>query len=121
MPDQLDIFGAIEKAERDSAWDRAQVGMARSAQRAERVAPGWHEEALEAVRRYAVDHDRFLAEQVRRIYPTPAGADGRCWGALMREAERRGWIKADGWEKAVSSNLTPKRLWRSLVCAKESA
>lgn len=120
MPEQLTFDSELERARRE-AWDRAELGMARSASRAERVRPGWHDEALEAVRVFATDHRTFLAEQVRKVCPIPSGADGRAFGAVIQEAKRKGWIAKEGAAPATSSNLSLKVLWRSLICAKETA
>lgn len=124
MPDQLSIFDAITRAaqaEKQAAWGRAETGMSRAATRAEKVSPGWHEAALEAVRQFAASHERFLAEDVRKVCSVPADADGRAFGAIIQGAKRRGWIVKDGAAPALSSNLSLKVLWKSLIFEKESA
>lgn len=97
----------------EAAEKRAVQGMTRAAHKAERVMEGWRANAVEAVRLYARTHETFLAEDVRAIMPEPDRADGRAWGAVMRDAVRAGYIEAgyatrDKWGSW-------KTLWRSLV------
>lgn len=100
-------------AEKVAAANRAEVGMARAAGRAERVRPGWHADALAAVRLHAETHAHFLAEDVDA--PVPSEADPRAFGAVMREAVRAGICVADGAAPANSSNRSLKTRWRSLI------
>ncbi len=102
------LFDSIE-----SARARADVGMERASSHAEHVEPGWRQSALEAVRSYARGHDRFLAENVP--IAVPSEADPRAVGAVFREAQRRGWIRADGFAPANSSNRSAKVRWLSLL------
>jgi len=92
---------------------RSQLGQARAADRAERVGPGWRALALEALREFAEAHEAFVLEDAR--LPIPAGADPRASGAIVREAKRLGWIRADGYAPTNSSNRSPKVRWRSLI------
>ncbi len=103
----LDYIGQVE------ARSRADAGMSRAARRAEKVEPGWKAGALEAVRAYALSHELFLAEHVR--LHVPHDADRRAVGAVLQSAQRRGWIKRDGYAPACSSNGSPKVRWRSLI------
>jgi hypothetical protein len=111
---QPDLFDP-ERLARENAKLRAEVGMTRAATKAERVSDGWNERALEAVRQFALEHETFLAEDVRKLCPTPAGADGRAWGAVIQAAKRNGWIRAGGAASALSSNGSLKVLWKSNV------
>ena len=105
----------LARIEREAAQHRADVGMERAASRAERVSDGWNERALEAVRLHAITHPSFLVEEVRKVCPEPLHADGRAWGAVIQTAKRSGWIRNGGFSAAVSSNLSPKVLWKSLI------
>lgn len=87
----------------------------RAAAKATRIDPTWRESALDAVRAHAERHDTFLAEDVRPLIDLPDGADPRALGAVMRDAQRAGIVKADGYAPARSSNGTPKVRWRSMV------
>ena len=100
-------------AQREAAVNRAEVGMTRAADRASRIHYGWRAEALEAVRRHAERHTHFLCEDV--TYALPENADGRAWGAIMRDAVRAGFVVADGAAPANSSNRSFKTRWRSLI------
>jgi hypothetical protein len=104
----LPLLDAIEQAE---AVRAGQLRAESAASHAERVAPGWREQALDAVRLHATRHERFLAEHV--ALPVPSTADRRAMGAIMPEAARRGWIKRDGF--ALDSYGSPKSSWRSLI------
>jgi hypothetical protein len=105
----------IFDAEQDAATARMELGMLRAKTHARKVDPAWEQAALGAIRRYAETHRAFLAEDVRRTIATPEGVDGRAWGGLMKHAERCGWIKADGFGMANSSNRSPKVNWCSLI------
>lgn len=94
---------------------RAEAGMTRAANKAERVQDGWNARALDAVRTFAESHPFFLVEDVRKTCHEPAQADGRAWGAIITEAKRRGWISHGGFAAASSSNNSPKVLWRSNI------
>lgn len=94
---------------------RGHAGAARAAAKATRIDPTWRESALDAVRRYAESHERFLAEDVRIFIDLPDEADPRALGQVMRDAQRAGIVRADGYSPAKSSNGTPKTRWRSLV------
>lgn len=102
---------------------RADLGIERSARKAERVtAPGWVDRAAEAVREYAgVDFagpdEKFTIEAARlwveRSKKLPAPPDGRAWGAVTRRCITLGIIEeAGGYAPAASSNGSPKRLYR---------
>lgn len=99
----------------DFAEARAVVGMTRAAEKAERREPGWRANAVEAVRLYAATHRHFMAEDVLRVFPAPEEADARAFGAVMREAARLGFIVADGFAPAATSNGSPKVRWKSLI------
>lgn len=109
------LLSAIDQAEKQAARERAEVGMARAVTKAERVMEGWRGNAIEAVRLFAATHDAFVTEDVRRVFPTPHNCDGRAWGAVMRDAASRGYVKADGYAPTNSSNGSPKVRWRSLI------
>jgi predicted ATPase len=102
---------ALVAERRAAGRARVDVAVAKAAKHAERERPGWMKKALESVRRYALTHDRFLAEQVG--LSVPAKADRRATGAIMPEAARRGWIARDGY--ATDSWGAPKTCWRSLI------
>lgn len=91
------------------------LGITRAASRAHRHAPGWEDDAVEAVRRFALTHETFIAEDARATIAIPDGVDGRAFGAVMQRARREGLIRADGYAPANSSNRSPKVRWRSLV------
>lgn len=88
---------------------------------AEHAGKQWQERALGYVREYVATHrGPFLCEDVRgyadhRDFEHPPTA--KAWGGVMQTAARRGIVVADGWAPAQSSNLSAKRLWKSLVGA----
>ena len=96
-----------------AARDRAELGLTRAAAKAERIEPGWRTEALRALRAHALAHEHFMMEDVP--FSVPSEADRRAVGVVAREAKRLGWIAADGWAPANTSNRSPKVRWRSLL------
>lgn len=96
---------------------RADLGIARAADKAESVEPGWCERACEAVRRFAASgvHPEFTMEMARGwiardlVEPT----DCRAWGRVTRMARDRGYIAETGrYWPAASSNGAPKPVYR---------
>lgn len=96
-----------------SARDRGHRGARQAASRASKIDPGWRSEALAAVRAHCRRNQTLLSEHV--AIPIPVGGDRRAIGAVMREAERLGYIVADGHAPAVSSNSSMKVRWKSLI------
>ncbi len=112
--ESLPLFDGLASAEAArNARARADAGMAQAAERAERVEPGWRDGALEAVRRYALRHSHFMAEDVP--LGIPSSADPRAAGAVFTDAMRRGWIAKAGYAPANTSNRSPKVLWASRI------
>lgn len=95
---------------------RRDLGIARAADHADRVSPEWKAKALAQVKAYAALHPHFLAEHARGFAEAnglPAAVEPRAWGNVMRCAAFAGFIVADGYAPANSSNRSPKTLWRS--------
>ena len=103
----------FDSAPVETARARGHAGARAAAKRAARVEPAWKAEALAAVREHARRNEVFLSEHV--AVPIPSGCDRRAIGHVMKEAERLGYVRADGYAPAVSSNGSPKCRWRSLV------
>lgn len=99
------------------AEQRRDAGMAQTLSAAGRHAPGWEDDAIEAVREFARHHEHFPTEDVRAVAGTPEGVDGRAWGPILRRCAALGIVEADGFVLANSSNRSPKVRWRSLVFA----
>jgi hypothetical protein len=100
------------------AASRRDHGIKRSADHADRATPEWQERAVGYVRRYATVHRELLCEHVRAMAEVDgftAPTDPRAWGGAMRLAAKRGIIEPNGYAPAVSSNLSPKRYWKSLI------
>lgn len=102
------------------------VGMSRSAARAEKSYPGWTDEALGFVEEYARDHAEFAGEDVREasrgIVPEPPHL--RSWGSVMTRAAREGFIeKTDRVRPARNPNVHcgNVNIWRSQICMAEAA
>lgn len=96
---------------------RRELGVSRAASRAQRHAPGWEDEAVAAVRKFAETHESFIAEDVRETCSVPKDVDPRAFGHVMRRAASLGIVRADGYAPANSSNRSPKVRWKSLVFA----
>lgn len=104
-------------AERKAASERRRErGMAEASIGAENRSPGWHADAIEAIRRYALEHETFLAEDVRPTLNS-GSVDGRAWGPVFKLAERMKLIRQEGYGLANCSNRSPRVKWRSLLFA----
>jgi len=97
----------------DAARAKGHAAAGHAASKAARIEPGWKQAALETVRSFALRTENFLSEHVP--FEIPLGADRRALGSIMKEAERLGYIRADGAAPAVSSNSSLKTRWRSLI------
>lgn len=102
---------------REVAEEAAVTGMLLAASHANRVSENWTEEALNFFRLYAaMKPDGFLTEEARQWAEKiglPPPPDGRAWGHIARKASLEGVVKSAGYEKARSSNNSPKVLWRA--------
>lgn len=77
----------------------------------------WQDAAFHAVCEYARTHNQFLTEEARiEADQLPLPTDGRAWGAVMQKARREKIVEQIGFARAKSSNLSPKPLWKSLIC-----
>ncbi len=103
-------FPILDYLDREAAI-RAEDGMERAAGRAERIEPGWKAAALDAVRVYALSHERFALQDIALLVPPEA--DRRATGPLSKEAARRGWIAHDGFARDKWGSW--KSYWRSLI------
>jgi len=97
--------------------DRRDAGIDRSARNSGQE---WQDDAyLSLVRfldlRMSSVLDAFLCEEVRDAAERaglPDPPTKRAWGAVMRRAARNRLIVRQGYAPALSSNLSPKVLWR---------
>lgn len=94
------------------------VGMSRALAGAEFKYEAWSGAALEFVRKFVRERRRmglpmFMTEDIRAAsirWGLPDG--GKAWGPIMRAAAREGIIVKHGYGPAVTSNLSPKVMWR---------
>jgi hypothetical protein len=101
---------------------RAETGMDRAQQRAEKNAPGWTDLAIARLRTYAesIYPRGFTMEQARAALAgvVPEPAELRSWGAVTVGARRQRFIEETGqYLPAASSNGSPKREYRAKVVA----
>lgn len=95
------------------------TGMAMAVGKADRDQEGWSEDALYALEQYLTAHPdvKFLSEHVRewgeRMGFVDAPLNARAWGAVFRRAASLGIIHKIGYAPALSSNLSPKCLWKA--------
>lgn len=99
------------------AQTRAEIGMERAAQHADRVDPGWCERALQALTEFARGQEGAFTIETARFVLTanglPPAPEERAWGYVTRAASKAGVIvMTDRMAKAVTSNGSPKPLWR---------
>lgn len=96
---------------------RANAGIQRAAEAAERLTPNWTEIACDAVRAwvrerssvFTMEHARLAVE--KSIEPP---SDLRAWGHVTRMAVKRGYIEQvpGSYFRAASSNGSPKPVYR---------
>lgn len=94
---------------------RADRGISRAIDHAERSIPGWTDMALEALRQWVSKQtDAFTIEQARAAIASSVERppELRSWGAVTRAAKNRGLIVLDGVAPAASSNGSPKPTYR---------
>lgn len=95
------------------ARERRAAGMERTRQAAERAAPSWEAEALQALRAFAASRPEFMTEDARAAIGTPEGVNPKAWGPLMKAAEAQGIVERAGFGIANFSNRSPRVLWRA--------
>lgn len=99
------------------AQRKANEGMARAVEHADRVKPSWSERALAALQVYCLKHEEFTAEEARAAMHKgglPKPTDGRAWGWVFRKASNLGWIHRVGYAPRRCGNMTPTIRWASL-------
>lgn len=93
----------------------AQDGIRRAVEHANRDIEGWSEHAVTIVRCFALTRkEPFLAEEVRQYAETlefPRAPDQRAWGAVMKQAAKRGHIRMAGFRLAMDGS--PKSAWEA--------
>lgn len=106
-----------------AAMERAEVGMQRSVDHANRVESEWSGQALGLLVAFAKQHrGAFLIEEARSWAESqglPPPPDARSWGAVTRRAKAKKRIEKAGAAAAASSNLSLKNTWR--YCAGDPA
>lgn len=91
-----------------------------AADHAERIDPGWKDDAFKAVCAFAARQggEPFLAEDARAFavaIGVCAPVEPRAWGNIITRAKREGFITPAGYAPAVSSRGSPKVLWRACL------
>jgi hypothetical protein len=116
---QPDLFSTSMNTTKKIAEVLRDDGMRRAVDHADRVAPQWSEQALDAVRAFSLTRDHITSEQVRQWAEKDglsAPPDGRAWGAIMRRAAKEGLIRKIGWTTATDPKVhcNPVSLWEVL-------
>ena len=111
-PSQREMFQA--ETRRDS-------GIQSAIDHAEEVKKGWRRDALAVLEKFLGQRGsvEFLTEAFR-VYAKQSGLiadppDPRAWGGVMVAAKHVGLIESCGAERALTSNLSFKVLWRKKV------
>jgi hypothetical protein len=115
-PHQVEMFGA-DPTPRQQAARRRDDGIARALDHAEKARRQWKQRALEALGAFLRERELpFLAETFRAFATATKGVeeppDARAWGAVMQAGKRAGMIVSCGAERALTSNLSFKVLWK---------
>ena len=120
-PTYREAIAALDKSA--TGEDLRDQGILAALSNAERVTPGWSEEALGYVRVFATTRHEFTVEQVREFaYESglPRPPDDRAWGHIPITAVKRGWVERAGVVEAVDPKVHKNMvtLWRSRIGAK---
>lgn len=98
------------------ALERAELGIQRSVDHANRVESEWSGQALGLLVAFARQRGQpFLIEEARRWAESNGlrePPDARSWGAVTRRASAKKRIEKVGAAPAASSNCSLKPLWR---------
>jgi hypothetical protein len=100
----------------EAARERGHGAASAAADHSDRIESDWTVRATQMLVAYAHEVARpFLVEEARRWaleHGLPEAVEPRAWGAVTQRASRDGVIEAAGYRSAVSSNGSPKVLWR---------
>ncbi|HRC61612.1 MAG TPA: hypothetical protein PLX85_00125 [Dehalococcoidia bacterium] len=120
---QLDAFGPPPTPRRREARLKRDLGMIRAELSQERASHDWNLQAAMYLREYArriAQGQPFKIEDAREASASrvPVPKNQKSWGPAVMFAARQKWIKrAEGpdgrpmYDRARSSNLSPKPLW----------
>ena len=107
---QLTIYDALAKADQ---------GMGRALDRAERQTPAWGEIAYRFIEEYARQHAEFpgwvVVKSAAVTVNFPEPPTEKAWGAVIKRAARARVIERAGTVKDPNRHGNPIPLWRSLV------
>lgn len=114
-PEPITRAAARQRAHQD-AKARAELGMARAADKADRANTGWCGMALHALRAFAKAQAGFFTIEIARSVleeQIPKPPEARAWGQVVKQASRLGYIERTGQSApACSSNGSHKPLWK---------
>jgi hypothetical protein len=84
------------------------------------VKDSWVEEAMAQLKTFLAQRGDapFLGEEARasaELAGLAEPADKRAWGGIFQKARRLGMIERVGYRAALSSNSSPKVLWRAII------
>ncbi len=102
----------------------ADLGMKRAAQSAERMNPGWTDEAFEFLKKYARSHELFISEDVSdmsREEGMRQPSTDRAWGSIYTRAQKENIIIQDGSGRSRRRHNSICPRWRSLIFAGSSS
>lgn len=112
----------VEQLERDHQHDQAIGARDRAIDRAESHAnTDFMEEALQAVRLVARTQPVLTTEDCYALVEADTH-EPRAWGAVMREAAKRGWVTAGPYveSRRKESHCRPMRSWYSQLCLEDA-
>ena len=110
---ELDLWESTGTDPADDAREARDHAIRRADEHAN---PSWRDEALLAVHRLARTRATLTSQDVMGLIDAETH-EPRAIGATMKEAARRGWIRAGGYipSKRAESHCRPVRLWHSLI------
>lgn len=74
----------------------------------------WPQAAMRLIRTFTqmIPGQTFLVEQLNQWAGSERPGNGKAWGPIIQKAARMGIIERAGYAPALTSNNSPKCLWR---------
>lgn len=89
------------------------AGMATAGEHAEKVSPGWLDDAYAALKEYARTHQRFTSYDFRRAGMIESPTTDKAFGPVFQRAARAGLILKWGYASHPERHLSPTVVWVS--------
>ncbi len=103
----------------EQARTERDVGMQRAANRAEKISPGWLDQAFMYLQFFATTHESFISEDVSAASKENCAFEqpitDRAWGSVYKRAVKENVIVQDGYGRSARRHNSVCVRWRSLI------